>query len=80
MKETGIIRPIDELGRIVLPKEIRKNLNLNTKDGMEIYTEGERIILKKHMPNCIFCGSDNDLINFQDKLICPACLGELKSR
>lgn len=80
MKETGIIRPIDGLGRIVLPVEIRKNLNLNEKDGVEIYTEKNRIILKKHIPNCIFCGSNSDLTDYRDKLVCSVCLDELKSK
>ncbi len=78
MKETGIIRPIDELGRVVLPMEIRKNLTLNPKDGVEIYTDKDCVILKKHLPNCIFCGNVDDLISYRDKPICSACLGELK--
>lgn len=78
MKSTGIVRKVDELGRIVIPKELRRTLNIEEGDGLEIYTEGEQIILKKYEPCCIFCGEAKDVINFKGKNICKSCLKELK--
>ena len=78
MKSTGIARQIDELGRFVLPVEIRRSLNINLKDYLEIYTEQDRIILKKYVPSCIFCGSDQDVILFNEKRLCRNCLDGLK--
>ncbi|APF28035.1 transcriptional regulator, AbrB family domain protein [Clostridium sporogenes] len=77
MKSTGIVRKVDELGRIVIPKELRRTLNLEEGDGLEIYTEGEQIILKKYEPSCIFCGEAKEVINFKGKNICKICLKEL---
>ncbi len=77
MKATGIVREIDDLGRIVIPSEIRKNLDLNRKDPMEIYLDGDMILLKKHMPCCIFCGEANDVILFKGKLVCKDCVREM---
>ena len=79
MKSTGIIRRIDELGRIVIPKEIRKKLEIEIKDPMEIYVDGHSITLKKVEDNCVFCGRSKDLINFKDKMVCKNCLESLKS-
>ena len=79
MKSTGIVRKVDELGRIVLPKELRKTLTIDIKDSLEIYVEGEHIILKKYAPACIFCGDAKDVKNYRGKNICEACLTELKS-
>lgn len=77
MKSTGIIRKIDELGRIVLPKELRKKLGINIKDPMEIYTDSESIILRKIEDKCVFCGNTKDLVSFKDKLICKSCYDSL---
>ncbi|MBY6758683.1 AbrB/MazE/SpoVT family DNA-binding domain-containing protein [Clostridium botulinum] len=78
MKNTGIVRKIDSLGRIVLPKELRKALNIKDNETpLEIYTEGEQIILKKYEPCCIFCGEAKEVINFKGKNICKICLKEL---
>ena len=77
MKSTGMVRRIDELGRIVIPKEIRKKLEINIKDPMEIYVEGRGIMLKKIENNCVFCGNNKNLISFKDKLICQKCLDAL---
>ena len=77
MKETGIIRPIDELGRLVLPMELRRSLDLKPKDGVEIYTEGDKIILKKYSPSCIFCGSKNELRDFRGKPVCGDCAAQI---
>ena len=77
MKSTGIVRKIDELGRIVLPMELRRTLNLNIKDSIEIYVEGESIILKKYEPCCIFCGEATNVNHFKGKNVCDKCLKEL---
>ncbi len=77
MKNIGIVRKVDELGRIVIPKELRRTLNLEEGDGLEIYTEGEQIILKKYESCCIFCGEAKEVINFKGKNICKICLKEL---
>ena len=77
MKATGIVRKIDELGRVVLPMELRRNLDLNVKDSIEIYVEGNNIILKKHEPCCIFCGEATNIINFKEKNVCETCKKEL---
>ena len=78
MKSTGITRAIDELGRFVVPKELRRSFDLNEKDQLEIYTEGDRIILQKYVPGCIFCGEIEDVVLFAHKRVCPACLAQLK--
>ncbi len=73
MKSTGIVRKIDELGRIVIPIELRNNLKIAIKDPVEIYSDGNAIVLKKHEKTCIFCGVTKNLIPFKDKLICKKC-------
>ena len=77
MKSTGIVRKIDELGRVVLPMELRRTLNLNIKDSIEIYVEGDQIILKKYEPCCIFCGEATNTSYFKVKIVCEACKKEL---
>ncbi len=81
MKSTGVIRKIDELGRVVIPKEIRTKLKLDEKDPVEIYIDGRAIILKKVETNCIFCGNgaNQKLVSYKDKLICNNCLEDLSS-
>ena len=78
MKSTGIVRKVDELGRIVLPIELRRTLDIDIKDSLEIYVENNSIILKKYEPTCIFCGSSKELILFNDKNVCSKCLDKLK--
>lgn len=78
MKSTGVVRRVDDLGRIVIPIELRRTLDIDIKDALEIYTEGELIILKKYEPACIFCGEGKDVINYKGKNICNGCLKELK--
>ncbi len=73
MKSTGIIRKVDELGRVVIPIEIRNQFNIAEKDPIEIYVDGSSIVLKKYEPNCIFCGNTENLISYNDKLICEDC-------
>ena len=78
MKSTGIVRKVDELGRIVLPIEMRRTLDIEEKDALEIYGEGSSVILKKYKPSCIFCDTTKDIVVFKGKNICPKCLKELK--
>ena len=73
MKATGIIRKVDELGRVVIPIEIRNKFNINEKDELEIYVDSSSIVLKKYEPNCIFCGSTKNLVEYKGKLICNKC-------
>ena len=79
MKSTGIVRKVDELGRIVLPIEMRRTLDIAEKDALEIYVEGSSVILKKYKPSCIFCDADKDINVFKGRNVCPKCLKELKS-
>ena len=79
MKSTGIIRRVDELGRVVIPIEIRNQFNIMEKDPIEIYVDGSSIILKKFEPNCIFCGNNQDLLSYHDKLICTKCANKIGS-
>lgn len=79
MKATGIVRPIDSLGRIVLPKEIRDVMQISPKDPLEIWTDENRIILTKYTPACIFCSSADDVTVYKGKMICAACMKNLKS-
>ena len=79
MKSTGIVRKVDELGRIVLPIELRRTLDIAEKDSMEIYIEGDSIILKKYQPACIFCDNEKDIIEFRGKNVCPRCFREMSA-
>jgi len=76
MKSTGIVRKIDDLGRMVIPKELRETLNLNKKDPMEIFVEEDKIILKKYEPGCIFCGDVDETVDYKGKVVCKDCLEE----
>lgn len=78
MKSTGIVRKVDELGRIVLPIELRRTLDIDIKDALEIYVENDSIILKKYEPTCIFCGNSENLTTFNDKNVCEKCLEKLR--
>ena len=78
MTSTGIVRKVDELGRIVLPIEMRRTLDIGEKDALEIYVEGSSVILKKYKPSCVFCDATKDITVFKGKNICPKCLKELK--
>lgn len=77
MKATGIVRKVDELGRVVLPIELRRTLNIDIKDSLEIYVENDTIILRKYEPACLFCGSSTDVQEFKGKNICSECIKEL---
>ena len=78
MKSTGIVRKVDELGRIVLPIELRRTLGIAEKDALEIYVDGENIILKKYEPACIFCNNAKDITVFRNRNICSECIAALK--
>ncbi|KAB3537815.1 AbrB/MazE/SpoVT family DNA-binding domain-containing protein [Alkaliphilus pronyensis] len=78
MKSTGIVRKVDELGRVVLPIELRRTLNIAEKDALEIYVDGEIIILKKYEPACIFCGNARHVVVFKNRNVCAECRSEMK--
>ena len=80
MKSTGMVRKIDELGRIVLPIEIRNTLGIETRDALEIFVEGDKIVLSKYQPCCLFCNNSQNVIYFHGKLICHECLDQLKKQ
>ncbi len=77
MKSTGIIRKVDDLGRIVLPIELRRVLDIAERDELEIYMENDRIILQKYEPACLFCGSSRGLISYQRKNVCRDCVRKM---
>ena len=83
MKSTGIVRRMDELGRVVIPMEIRTQFNMKERDPIEIFVDGSSIVLKKFQPNCIFCGGTKNLITYKKQLICENCskkISELRSQ
>jgi transcriptional pleiotropic regulator of transition state genes len=80
LKATGIVRKVDELGRIVIPIELRRTMNIEEKDALEIYVDGNSIILKKYEPACILCGNAEDVINYKEKNLCKSCLVELSKQ
>lgn len=79
MKSTGVVKRIDELGRIVLPKNVRCPMGIETGDNVEIFTDGDKIILKKFQSACIFCDEADDVIFFNEKRVCKACLEKIKA-
>ena len=80
MKATGIVRKVDELGRIVLPIELRRTLDIEEKDALEIYVDGNSVILRKYAPTCVFCGGEEGLGHFKGKTICAKCRQELTAK
>ena len=78
MKSTGIVRKIDELGRIVLPIAIRNTLDIKPKDSIEIFVDDDKIVLKKYQPSCIFCGNSDSVTVFRGKLVCADCISAIK--
>ena len=79
MKSTGIVRKMDDLGRVVIPIELRRTLEIAEKDPLEIYVDGNMIILKKYEPACIFCGDAKDVVTYTGRNICANCLKEMQS-
>ena len=79
MKSTGVVRKVDELGRIVLPIEIRKMMDINVKDAVEIFTDNDRIVLQKYQPACIFCNDADGVTYFNGKRVCGRCIEKIKA-
>jgi transcriptional pleiotropic regulator of transition state genes len=77
MKSTGIVRKVDELGRVVIPIELRRTLGIDVKDALEIYVDGANVILKKYEPACIFCGNSNNNSSFMNKNVCEDCKNKM---
>ena len=73
MKATGIVRRVDELGRIVIPIELRNKLKIAEKDPIEIYVDGSSIVLRKYEEACVFCGSTKNVVGYKGKLVCTKC-------
>lgn len=80
MKSTGFVKKIDELGRILIPKELRSSMELDTKDALEMFVDGDRIVLQKYQPACIFCNNADEILFFEGRRICASCLSKLKSQ
>ena len=80
MKSTGMFRKVDDLGRIVLPAEIRQSMDIQVRDALEIFTENDRIILQKYRPSCVFCNNMENVVFFKDKRICADCLVKIKTQ
>ena len=79
MKSTGITRKVDDLGRVVLPIELRRSLNIAERDSLEIFVDGNCIVMKKYELSCVFCGNPETLATYREKHICPDCLSHIKS-
>lgn len=77
MKSTGIVRKVDELGRIVLPIELRRTLNIAEKDPLEIFVEGDMVVLHKYQPTCVFCDETDGVVTYKGKVVCPSCVRKL---
>lgn len=80
MKSTGIVRKVDELGRIVLPIEMRRTLDIAEKDTLEVYVEGDSIILRKYQDACVFCDSVREVVNFKGRCVCQDCIAMLSKK
>ena len=80
MKSTGIVRKVDELGRIVLPIEMRRTLDIAEKDTLEVYVEGDSIILRKYQDACVFCDSVRDLVIYKGRCVCQDCIAMLSRK
>lgn len=78
MKETGISRALDSLGRVVIPVELRRQFDISENEKIEFFIEDDKIIMKKVINSCVFCNDTNDLVRFKDKYICRSCLNSLK--
>ncbi|WP_171909349.1 AbrB/MazE/SpoVT family DNA-binding domain-containing protein [Paenibacillus sp. GP183] len=77
MKPAGVVRKVDQLGRIVLPKSLRKRYLMNEGDPVEILVQGDHIILERYRPKCVFCGNMDQVSDFKERHICGTCLGEM---
>lgn len=79
MKATGVVRKLDNLGRIVIPIELRRNFGIELKDSLEIFVDDNTIVLKKYEPTCTFCGESKDIFTFEGKNVCQNCAKKIKS-
>ena len=79
MKATGIVRKIDALGRVVIPKELRDKMYIEDGDPLEIFVENDAIVIQKYAAVCVFCGSGEDLTHFKGRNVCRACAASIKS-
>jgi transcriptional pleiotropic regulator of transition state genes len=77
LKATGMVRKVDELGRVVIPKELRRVMDINEKDPLEVFVDGDSIVLKKYEPGCIFCGKLSDVPPYKGKYVCSKCAAEM---
>lgn len=78
MKALGIVRTVDKLGRIVLPAELRKTMDYDVDEPLEIFVDDDKVILKKYNPSCLFCGSSDNTVKYKEKLVCAECARKLK--
>lgn len=78
MKTIGIVRSLDNLGRIIVPRELRNTLGIKEDDPVEVFTDGECIVLKKYEPGCTFCGELDDTKIFRDKRVCAQCIKQMR--
>ena len=74
MKSTGIVRKVDELGRIVIPIEMRRTLGVDNRDPIEMFIEAGAVILRKYAPGCVLCGNPKEIIEYAGKLVCRDCI------
>ncbi len=79
MKSTGIVRRVDELGRVVIPIEIRNSLGIQSGDGLEIFVEGDKVILMRAADKCAVCGGETGLVEFGSKFLCIDCIQKIKN-
>ena len=79
MKSTGVVRQLDNLGRVVLPIELRRTMDISVKDPLEVFVDGDDIILRKDQPGCIFCGATDGLLVYRDKSLCPRCVEAIRN-
>lgn len=80
MKATGIVRKIDELGRVLLPAEVRRPMEIGDRDALEIFTDGDTVVLKKYAPSCVFCGEARDVTTYKGRNICTRCAQAIATR
>lgn len=80
MKATGMVRPVDNLGRVVIPREIRKQFDVeNGRDSFEIFVDDDKIILRKYQPSCIFCGEMDNILTFKGHVVCNSCIEKMNA-
>ncbi|PZD94303.1 AbrB family transcriptional regulator [Paenibacillus sambharensis] len=77
MKPAGVVRKVDQLGRIVLPKSLRKRYQMNEGDPVEILVQGDHIILERYRPRCVFCGAMDEVREFKDRYLCSSCITDM---